>query len=72
MRTHSYYEPYLIIGQLVNGKFRAIRYQMVPVQIQTKEEWLLITEFLFNLLYFDSYAHNFLTNLRSMTPNNPF
>ena len=52
-RTHECYEPYLIIGQLVNGRSWAIQDQILLVQIQTKEEWILLTEFLFTLLYFD-------------------
>ena len=40
MITHSCYETYLIIGQLVSRKFREIRYQILLVQRQTKEERL--------------------------------
>ena len=47
MRTHSRYDPYLIIGQLVNGQFWEIWDQILPVQRHTKEEWILLTEFLF-------------------------
>ena len=53
MRNHSRYEPYLIIGQFVNMIFREIRDKILPVQGQTKEEWILLTKFLFTLLYFD-------------------
>ena len=53
MITHSRYEPYLIIGQLVSGRFWTIQYQILLVRIQTKEEWIIITEFLFTFLYFD-------------------
>ena len=59
MRNHSHYEPYLIIGQLMNGRFRSIWDQILPVQGHTKEEWILLTKFFFTLLYFDSYPHNF-------------
>ena len=59
MRNHSHYDPHLIIGQLVNGMFWAIRNLILPVRIQIKEYWVLLNEFLFTLLYFDSYPHNF-------------
>ena len=52
LRTHSHYDPYLIIGQLVNGQYWAIHDQILLVRRQTKEEWTLLTEFLFTLLYF--------------------
>ena len=53
MRTHSRYEPNLIIGQLLNGRFREIQDQILLIQRQTNEEWILLTEILFPLLYFD-------------------
>ena len=53
IRNHSHYDPYLIIGQLVNGKFQEIWDKLLTVQIQTKEEWILLTEFLFTSLFFD-------------------
>ena len=53
MKNHSRYEPYLIIGQLVNGPFREIHDQILLVRRQTKEKLILVTEFLFNFLYFD-------------------
>ena len=57
--THSRYEPYLIIGQLVNGRIWAIQDQLLLVQRQIKEEWIFLTEFLFTSLYFNEYPHNF-------------
>ena len=53
MRTHSRYDTYLIMVQLVNGKFREIQDQILLVKIQTKKEWVLLTEFLFTSFYFD-------------------
>ena len=38
MRTHSRHELYLMIGQLVNGKFQEIQDQILLVRRQTKEE----------------------------------
>ena len=59
MRNHSRYEPYLIKRQFANGGYRAIQDQILLVQRQTKEEWILLTEFLFTLLYFCYNCHNF-------------
>ena len=59
MRTHSCYDHYLTIGQLVNGRYREIQDQILIVQRQTKEEWILFTKFLFNLLYFNYYPYDF-------------
>ena len=42
MRNHSRYDPYLIIGQLVNWQFLIIQDQILLVQRQTKEEWILL------------------------------
>ena len=41
--NHSRFEPYLIIFQLVNGCFQAVRDQILPAQQQTKEELILLT-----------------------------
>ena len=53
MRIHSRCEPYLIIGQLVKVQYWEIQDQILLVRRQTKEEWVLLTEFLFTSLYFD-------------------
>ena len=37
--THSCYEPYLIIGQLVNGQFWEIQDQILLLRRHTKEKW---------------------------------
>ena len=57
--THSHYEPYLLIGQVVNGRFWKIQGQILPVQTQTKEEWIFPTKLIFTFLYSDSYPHHF-------------
>ena len=50
IRTHSLYDPYFIIGQLVNRQFQAIRGQILPIRIQSKEEWILLTGLFFTYL----------------------
>ena len=46
MINHSSYDHYLIIGNLVNGKFQEIWDQILPVRRQTREEWILLTKLL--------------------------
>ena len=53
MRTYSHYDPFLIIGQLVNEQFLEIQDKILLVRRHTKEGWVLLTEFLSTLLYFD-------------------
>ena len=53
MRTHSRYEPYLMIGQLVNGRYWVNQDQIFIVLRQVEEEWILLTKFFFTVLYLD-------------------
>ena len=53
MRTQSRYDPYLMIGQLVNGRYWVNQDQIFIVLRQVEEEWILLTKFFFTVLYLD-------------------
>ena len=59
------------MGQLVNGQFQEIWDKILPVQQQTKEEWLRLTELLITSLLFDQCPYSF-NKPTLLTLDNPF